>query len=395
MTSTLPWAELPEGLADVLRPALPEAVAATVTAIRREVPAYRRAWHSGIDRTVQRGVEMALTRMLELFGTDDPALDARSLRFYRRLGAGESEQGRSLDALLSAYRTGSRVNWETMSRTATEAQVPTRDLIILAEAIFVYIDELSSVSAEGHAAFEATRIGHRDVLRAQLVEALLGGAASSKPERVSELADAAGWRIPQLLAVAVLPGGGPRGGQPLPSAPTDVLVQRRDTETVAIVPDPTGPGRSRSLTRLVSGAEVYVGTVRVPAEAPVSLVHAQRLRRLVAAGMVPGGDVVLAARCLPELLITADQVLPGDLTSRVLAPLDEVSPNRRKALRDTLAAWLAHMGDRTAVAAQLVIHPQTVSYRMARLHELFGPALTDPEQRFALQLALRFPAELR
>lgn len=395
MATDVPWTTLPVGLADVLRPVLPEAVDATVTAIRREVPAYRRAWRAGVDRTVREGVELALERMLELFGTSEPALDDRALRFYRRIGAVEDRQGRSLDALLAAYRTGARVNWETMSRTATAADVATADLIALAESIFVYIDELSSVSAEGHAEASAARSGYRDVLRARLAEALLTGESASAPARVAQLAEAAGWPLPAAVAVAVVPLPRTPQSRPLPAAPPDVLVLQRDDELVAVVPDPSGPGRARALSRAVTGAEVYVGTVRPPAEAPLSLAHAHRLRRLAAAGAVPAEGVVLASAHLPELLINADPVLPAELSRRILAPLQQVSANRRPALRDTLASWLANMADRTAVAEDLVVHPQTVSYRMTRLHELFGPALQDPDGRFALQLALRLPAPRR
>ena len=35
------------------------------------------------------------------------------------------------------------------------------------------------------------------------------------------------------------------------------------------------------------------------------------------------------------------------------------------------------------------MHPQTVRYRLARLRELFGPRLDDPDARFELELALR------
>jgi DNA-binding PucR family transcriptional regulator len=41
------------------------------------------------------------------------------------------------------------------------------------------------------------------------------------------------------------------------------------------------------------------------------------------------------------------------------------------------------------VAAELAIHPQTVRYRMARIRDLIGDLLDDPEQRFALEMALR------
>jgi DNA-binding PucR family transcriptional regulator len=47
------------------------------------------------------------------------------------------------------------------------------------------------------------------------------------------------------------------------------------------------------------------------------------------------------------------------------------------------------MGAVSPTAAALDVHPQTVRYRVARLRELFGTSLDDPEARFELQLALR------
>jgi DNA-binding PucR family transcriptional regulator len=41
------------------------------------------------------------------------------------------------------------------------------------------------------------------------------------------------------------------------------------------------------------------------------------------------------------------------------------------------------------MAAELHLHPQTVRYRVARMRELLGDALDDPDARFELELALR------
>ena len=41
------------------------------------------------------------------------------------------------------------------------------------------------------------------------------------------------------------------------------------------------------------------------------------------------------------------------------------------------------------MARELHIHPQSARYRMARLRELLGEGLDDPEARFAIELSLR------
>jgi DNA-binding PucR family transcriptional regulator len=58
-------------------------------------------------------------------------------------------------------------------------------------------------------------------------------------------------------------------------------------------------------------------------------------------------------------------------------------------LTQTLAAWLDHQRQTPQIAEALHVHPQTVRYRIAKLRELLGDALDDPDGRFDLQLALR------
>ena len=41
------------------------------------------------------------------------------------------------------------------------------------------------------------------------------------------------------------------------------------------------------------------------------------------------------------------------------------------------------------MARALHVHPQTARYRLARLRELLGDPLDDPDARFELELALR------
>ena len=41
------------------------------------------------------------------------------------------------------------------------------------------------------------------------------------------------------------------------------------------------------------------------------------------------------------------------------------------------------------MARALHLHPQTIRYRLTRLRGLFGDSLTDADDRFELELALR------
>ena len=58
-------------------------------------------------------------------------------------------------------------------------------------------------------------------------------------------------------------------------------------------------------------------------------------------------------------------------------------------MRETALAYVRHGGNAVAMAAELHIHPQTARYRIARLRELLGEQLDDPDARFELELVLR------
>jgi DNA-binding PucR family transcriptional regulator len=76
------------------------------------------------------------------------------------------------------------------------------------------------------------------------------------------------------------------------------------------------------------------------------------------------------------------------LSTRRLAPLGHVRATQRERLLATLYSWLRHWGSRADVAAELYVHPQTVSYRLKHLRELLGDDLDDPTARFELLLVL-------
>jgi DNA-binding PucR family transcriptional regulator len=92
---------------------------------------------------------------------------------------------------------------------------------------------------------------------------------------------------------------------------------------------------------------------------------------------------------LVPLVLHGDPELGRELATRVLSPLRALPEATAERLAETLEVWLGLHGARAAVADQLHVHPQTVRYRLGQLRELFGEALDEPEQRFALMLALR------
>ena len=347
-----------------MRPGLPALADEIIAAIAEAVPEYDRPMRGEFGRAVRTGVEQALAQFVDLLGAPDAAPRGG---VYRALGRGEHEEGRSLDALQAAYRTGARVAWRRSGEAAAAAGIGADDQRRLAEAIFAYIDELAAQSVAGYAAAQARVAGEAERLRRRLISALVEGQPQAA---VRATADEADWPLPRLLAVVAADNAERAAARLGPGAIAD--------DDILVVADPEAPG-SR-LTAVLAQTSAGIGPAVEPAQAPLS--H----RLAVAARALATGTPVIADERLPDLMIAADKQLAARLAERALAPL---AGDRSGRLTETLAAWLDAQGHHPTVAAALHIHPQTVRYRLARLRERFGGVLDDPDERLALQIALR------
>ena len=160
------------------------------------------------------------------------------------------------------------------------------------------------------------------------------------------------------------------------------IAVRDPAGTCALVPDPDAPGRRAQLEAALGDQQAGLGPTGPWTAAPLS---AQRARAALA---LDADGVVVADNHRLALLLGSDPRLTRDLTAGRLAPLDDETEASRARLTETLAAWLDHQGRTERVAAALDIHPQTVRYRLARLRDLFGTDLEDPEARRELTIAV-------
>ncbi|MGW0790894.1 PucR family transcriptional regulator [Streptomyces sp. NPDC002911] len=74
---------------------------------------------------------------------------------------------------------------------------------------------------------------------------------------------------------------------------------------------------------------------------------------------------------------------------RAIGPLREHDRTSRPALLPTLEAYLAHAGRKAEAARELHLNRQTLYNRLARVGELLGTDLDDPQSVLALSLAMR------
>ncbi|SSC25604.1 PucR C-terminal helix-turn-helix domain-containing protein, partial [Klenkia terrae] len=371
-------------VARTIRRELPGVAEATVATIVAEVPAYAGAYADGMSATIENAVQLALGGFLELAttrGADaadtpiQPALDASY-----KLGRGEARGGRSMDALLGAFRVGARVAFRGLADQAVAAGLTAAQLARFAELVFAYIDALSAAAVAGHTDERQATGRVRARLLEKLGQRLLAGAPQDELVADAERAD---WPLPRTLTAVLLPAARVRGALALLDGGT--LQPGDDEVSVLLVPDAEGPARA-ALLRALEGKEAVVGPPRPWWDAAAS--H-RRALRVVELGAVPDGSApVDTQQRLCELVLRADEDALADLRAAVLAPLDELSEGAREKLTETLRAWLLHHGRREQVAAALFVHPQTVRYRMGQLRELYGDRLEDPRTVLELTLAL-------
>jgi sugar diacid utilization regulator len=377
-----------------LKRALPQVAADAVEAIIAEVPSYDEARDYMVGN-IGTAVRVALGSFLTIAArADDPSTPlgpARQASYA--LGRGEARSGRSMDALLSAYRIGARVSWRELSAVGVEAGMSAPLLAQFAELVFAYIDELSAASVAGHADELASseRTQQRELERLALD--LLRGAPE---EVVGRRAERAEWKLPRLLTVILLRDADLHTTRSLVDARSLVLTEDLPSldgneDLIALVVPDLQPAARRHLLRALKDNDAVVGPARPWALAANSYRRALQARRLLDAG--PGREPTAydTDEHLAELVLGADSEALKDLRARALAPLDDVTPAAREKLVETLRLWLLHRGRREAVAEGLFVHPQTVRYRVGQLRELFGDSLDDPHVVMDLMIALGAP----
>jgi len=388
MPST-PWHRLPSALASALRARMP-AIEATVAG---EIlgSAYAGVDDPRVARDIRRGVGAALERFVDLIATDQPALPAGVRETFVDLGAAEAREDRAAETLLSALRTSARVMLrETATALAATRPLTTEDLVDLSDAVTAYVDTLVAATTDGFTLQLRELAGERDRRRRLLAEMLVRGGA---PERaVVTAAEGIGWRRIDRVLPVLLPPEQTRQAQFRYRDEAVVLERERDS---VLLLRQDGPTRREALERALAGRGAVVGVAvewaRVPEAvrlAELTAAPAPDGARGVGAGCVGAGDPVFAEDHLARLALRGEQTAFALLAERRLAPFAALPEATRERDLETLHSWLRHWGSRTAVADELRIHPQTVSYRIRRLRALLGDVLDDADARFELTLVL-------
>ncbi|MEV6327186.1 PucR family transcriptional regulator [Streptomyces sp. NPDC051909] len=213
----------------------------------------------------------------------------------------------------------------------------------------------------------------------------------------SELAPSGNWA---LLARAVLEElasvGVPvlLGVRPVEGRVPLLLGLRSESERTAVA--------DRVAAALRAGVE-RAGLERAGAHPPVVVVGVAGGWAAASAGLRHAAETATAAQGLSELPWYDARRLDTDLllwrlrdhpdlaafVDRAIGPLRDHDRTSRPPLLPTLETYLAHAGRKAETARELHLNRQTLYNRLARISELLGTDLDDPQTVLALSLALR------
>ncbi|SEG94594.1 DNA-binding transcriptional regulator, PucR family [Thermomonospora echinospora] len=368
---------LPPRLAEVLRPELVSLAPVIEAEIRRAIPEY--AHPTGRD------MPGAIGEILDAFVdqiADPSAPDDRLRKVCDGLGQHEAQQGRSLDTLLAAYRVGIQAAWRRVMRVARRHRFSAPVMLLLADAVFAYMDRLSELSRKGYLDAMARSEGELEERRRRLLQLILERPAVPRAA-IADLAEAARWPVPEEVTLVALWGD---AREIRPALDEDLLVDLSADVPHLLIPGPLTAGRRAMLERATAQHLTAVGLTVPPTEAADSLRWARQALSLAEAGIIGGGRLILCEDHLLTLWLLTDIALVDELANRLI---EQAGLSRGHRLIETLGMWLESRGTAAEIADRLHVHPQTVRYRIRRIKEILGDRLDDPDTRFALEVVLR------
>jgi sugar diacid utilization regulator len=279
-----------------------------------------------------------------------------------------------------------------------------------AEAVLRVLDDAIGVLVDGHQAERRALIRQEETLRVEFVDDLLRGDADVA--RMVERAEPFGIDLGkphQVALVAPLDGGGAvdRAAIALERAVVErfgdreVLVAAKDGRVVVVVPGASVPAPAR-LKGLDVGAAIQQDLARrqvpggwrvaagraFPGAYGVARSYEEALEALTIADRLGlDADVVDARDLLVHRVLGRDQAAMVDLVRDVLTPLDQVRGGP-EVLLETLREYFGAGEVATEAARRLHVSVRTVTYRLARVAQLTGYRVSEPDQRFALHAAV-------
>ncbi len=376
-------------VAEVLYKRADEVAILLAGAIRREV----RLYQPGAAVPLQVVATTCGTHIRAIFG----ALTAQSdfdPTVATEVGIERARNGLALSSVMEGYRVGFRRLWEAVAEeVGTRAHASVKVLRILTADLLAAQHVFTSAMAQGYRDEQTGRLLREESDRRGLVDALLHGRLLDKWS-LWEVADY--LRLPHrgpyvVIAAETLVGVGeslPDIESKLRSLDVYSAWQQLPDLHVGIVHIRTDKQHDDVLALLSRTASARVG-VSASFDDLSDTAQALRYARVALRGRADAGQLVSVFD--GSILASAAVTAPEVMTKLVASTLDcfaDMGDEEREILFETLRVWLDNDGSLRVTGELLFCHPNTVRYRLHRIEQRTGRALSRPRDVAELALAL-------
>ena len=394
---------IPRNLPAAMRAELPSVADEIISEIQRSIPEYARSMDGPYGHALRLGVGESLKTFIDRVADPSAPSDSRD-ETCRRLGQFEAQEGRSLDVLQAAYRLGCHVAWRRLMKLGLRANLPAAVMAYLADAVFDYMNELAALSVEGYQEAQRQSGAVQQRWRRQLLRLILEQPPVPR-QGMTGLAEQAGWPLPDTVTPVVLQCGAGAPTVPGPVLPpgetpaeagagvshidSDILTDLNCPQPALLIPGPATEARRLALADALDGYRAVIGLTVPLAGAADSLRWAQQALALAGSDVIDDAPMIRCEDHLITLWLLSDAKLADQVVQHQMGMFARLTPHQRAWVTDTLGPWLEKRATAAEIAELLHVHPQTVRYRIKQFEQAFGDRLSDPEARFALELALR------
>lgn len=279
---------------------------------------------------------------------------------------------------------------------AINALTPSDARGLLELAVLQYSREIAFAAADVYARAAESRGSWDARMEALVVDAVV---RAETDESLLSRASALGWLTGQGKdsAVCVVVGAA------LPDADStdqlrraadrtglSALVATQGTHLVMILGG-AGVADEQAAVRAVAAFEQYFGQGKIVVGPPVAdLASAYISARAANSGVraavawPDGPRTIAASELLPERALAGDGHARRELSQTIYQALADAGGD----LLTTCSAFLGQGGSVEGTARALFVHPNTVRYRLKRIHEVTGYSPSDPRGGYVLRLAL-------
>ncbi|MFC9995372.1 PucR family transcriptional regulator [Nocardia sp. NPDC127526] len=375
--------------ADFVVANLPEVARAVMAEVVRSVPDYEQLPHEIVEQDLVHRAEDNLRLFLRLL-TEGRAPRAGDLDDMIDVAVRRAREGIPLDAVLSVYHRGALAAWNFLSATA-QSEGRREELLAAVPRLLEYLGAVIPGVAGSYLRERQDLHWEQREAKRTLAQALLQG----KP--VELLAERFGIPLggQHVLALrtadAAATADGVRPAMRVIHGEIDALSPQALTLLDraggwVLVPSNESPARlEAAVSRIAAAAGVRViagmATAAAASEVPARAEEAGEIARLALGLGRPTGVYRMS-----DLALQYQFARPGPASAwllGLLAPLAE-----HPHLMDALRAFLAHDQNRVAAAESLVVHRNTLNYRLNRIAALTGydPGRSEHTPLFAAAL---------